>query len=254
MGLKEKFKGIQQRIPLMPKMLILVVFVGAATWLALDYMETNQLKNIFEVDLTQKLNKQSQEDRIRFDNHVGAYQQAVKLFVSLRNFYDYVTDKNSFPQKTSAPICHLEIPQWLPDASVMRRLVQVQYALLIDSKGMVREVYCGLPEPPTKSLLQPSELLRRLSHNQSFMTTIDGIPFLVTSASVTDKKERPVATLMLAARLDEDFLLSSQGLTADKRIVALAGGENLRVIASNRPDLLPSGALLDALRKDYLIM
>ncbi len=63
-----------QRISLMPKMLIITVFMGGVVWLALDYVETNQLKDVFEADLNQKLNKQSQEDRIRFDNHVGAYQ------------------------------------------------------------------------------------------------------------------------------------------------------------------------------------
>ena len=242
-----------QRIPLMPKMLIITVFMGGVVWVALDYVETNQLKGVFEADLTQNLSKQSQEDRIRFDNHVGAYQQVVKLIVSQRSFYDYVTDKSSFPDRASVPIYHSEIPQWLPDSSVMRKLVRIHYALFIDSRGRVREVYRGLPEPPPKSLLQPSDILRRLSHNQSFMTTIDGRPFLVTSASVTDKKEKSAATLMIAAHLDEDFLTSSQGLTANGRLVALAGGEDLSIIASNRPDLLHAGAPLSTLRNDYLI-
>lgn len=253
MSLNEKLRSILQRISLMPKMLIITVFMGGVVWVALDYVETNHLKGVFEADLNQKLNKYSQEDRIRFDNHVGAYQQAVKLIVSQRSFYDYVNDKSSFPDRASAPIHHSEIPQWLPDPSVIRKLVRIHYALLIDSKSRVREVYRGLPEPPPKSLLQPSDILRQLSHNQSFMTTIDGMPFLVTSASVTDKKEKLAATLMIAAHLDGDFLTSSQGLTANGRIVALAGGENLSIIASNRPDILHEGVLLNALRDRYLI-
>jgi diguanylate cyclase (GGDEF)-like protein/PAS domain S-box-containing protein len=253
MRLTGKLRTIMQRISLMPKMLIITVFMGGVVWVALDYVKTNHLKGVFEADLNQKLNKYSQEDRIRFDNHVGAYQQAVKLIVSQRSFYDYVNDKSSFPDRASAPIHHSEIPQWLPDPSVIRKFVRIHYALLIDSKSRVREVYRGLPEPPPKSLLQPSDILRQLSHNQSFMTTIDGMPFLVTSASVTDKRGKSTATLMIAAHLDGDFLTSSQGLTANGRIVALAGGEDIRIIASNRPDLLHEGVLLNALRDRYLI-
>ena len=244
--------NILRRIPLAPKLLILTFLAGVVVWGVLDHMQTKRLQQIFENDLTRRLSDLAQDNRLRFDSYVAAYQQAARLIVSQKSTIDYVT-LNIGPLRNGARMKrYSQTPPWLPDASVMRKFARIHYALLIGPEGRVREVYQGWHEPPA-SLLRPSTLLRQLSHNQGFMTTLDGVPFLLTSESVKTPRGKPLATLLLAANLDDDFLISALGMTATDNIVALAAGDTLRIIASNRPELVPPGTQLESLKKNYLI-
>ena len=236
------------------KMPVLMVLLGIIVWGVLDQIQTRKLRTIFEEDLSQKLVRRNQEERIQFDNYAGAHSQAAKIVVSLRNFHEYVDAKNRSPQRSTEIKFHTDLPPWMPNAAIMRKFAYINYALLIDSRGRVREIYKGQPDPPPPSLIHPSELIQRLSHNQSFMTDVDGFPFLLTSESFADPKGSVIATLMLAARLDDEFLVNSQKAAAmEGEIVALVGGEEPRIVASSRPDILLSGTKSSDVRNDYLV-
>ncbi len=243
---------ILRRIPLAPKLLMLTFLVGMVVWGVLDYTQTKRLRQIFESNLAQRLADRAQDNRIRFDNYVGTYQQAAKLISSQKSIIDHVA-RNLGARDSGRIKWHTAAPPWLPDSSIMRKFVHFHYALLIDAGGRVREVYQGWPEPPPPSLLRPSALLRQISHDQSFMTSLGGVPYLVTSETIRDGTGRALATLMLAVDLDDDFLMYALGLTTEEDIIALAAGDTPRVVASNRPDLIPDGAPLESLKKGYLI-
>lgn len=247
-----KTSHIFHRIPLAPKLLILTFLVGAAIWGLLDYAQTKNIKSILEADTSKRLAHQASEDRIRFDNSVENYHQAVKLIVAEKRFVDYTLSRIRPTMGNMTVKRYTEIPLWLPDASVLRKLVQLDYALLLDDGGRVREYYQGSREPPPADLLRPTALMRAMSHNQSYMTSIEGKPFLLTEDSLRDSRGAVRATLMLVAVLDDEFLIAALS-PATTDIVALATADVPRIIASNRPDLLPSGASLDSLKNEYLI-
>jgi hypothetical protein len=241
-----------RRIPLTYKMLILTVTIGLISWGILDYFQSRQLKAIFDAQMTEQLNVRAQEARVRFDNYVEAHRAAVKLSVSQKRFSDYLTGKNI---RAGAKIKYYKdfVPPWMPDPSSMRSLVQISYALLMDGKGNVREVYQGLPEYPPISLLRPDNLLRQLSFNQSLMTNVDGVPFVMTAQPVFSQQKEMIAILMIASPLNDDFLIASQGLSNERITVALVSGGETRILASNRPDDLPDGISLDKIKGRYRI-
>ncbi|MBI4690238.1 MAG: HD-GYP domain-containing protein [Nitrospirae bacterium] len=244
--------SILQRIPLTIKMLILTIAVGITAGGVLDYFQTKKVRAVFYAELLERLNRQSHEDRIRFDNYAAAHSKAAKLIISQGQFIDYIK-KASFAGDSPPTRYINEIPSWLPQASVLRSLIAVRYALLLDAKGRVREVYQNSPDAPPKSLLNPTDLLMKLSHNQSYMTDIDGIPFLITAESLSDHYGKIPATLILASPLDSEFLASSLGQVPHINLIALAGGEKKQVVATNKPELIPIGTPLDSLEGRYLI-
>jgi len=63
----------------------------------------------------------------------------------------------------------------------------------------------------------------------------------------------PAATLIFAAPLDDDFLISSQGLSAGRGIAALVSSNDQRIIASNKPDIVPDGTEIKDLEAGYLM-
>jgi PAS domain S-box-containing protein len=244
---------ILRRIPLAPKLLILTFLAGIVVWGILDHTQTSTFRQIFEADLARRLSNLAQDDRLRFDNYVAAYRQAAQLIASQKSTIDYASSRIGPLRSGARTKWHFQTPPWLPDASIMRKFARIHYALLIGADGRVLEVYQGRPEPPPASLLRPSALLRQRSQNQSLLTTLDGMLFLLSSEPVKTPGGKPLAMLMLAANLDDDFLISALGMTATDNIVALAAGETPRIIASNRPELVSDGTLLYSLKKNYLV-
>ncbi len=243
-----------QRMPLMPKMLILTVAVGALSFLAIDWMQSRQLNVLFEDILRRQLSHQADEDRVRFDTYVETYHEAAALIASRKQLQDHVGDGRVFAAETRPLIVHRELPVWLPDASVLRHMVRIQNALLLDGKGRVRELYRDGPDEIPDGLLTPSARLLALSANQSAMITLDRLPYVVTSRVAASSGGNARAILLIASELDEDFLNAAQGGASEERLVAILAGERPAVVTSSRPDVIPPGALLDDLRKEYLVI
>ncbi|MEO5378702.1 MAG: ATP-binding protein [Magnetococcus sp. DMHC-6] len=243
-----------QSLPLTFKMLLITVVAGIAAWSLLDYWQSGYLKELFHNYLKEIVRDRAMENRIIFDNHVMSHNQAVRLLVAQKNLQDYL-DTHPLNNDTYPKIrFQLDPPSWLPRSSVLRILVPLRYVLLLDSDGQVREVYQGQPEPPPPTLLQPSRILRQLSHNQSFLTLIDHDPYLITSETVLDVNGHLKATLMLATPLDHSFLSSALGPGRKYMgIVALLEGTPPHIIASNQPASVPPGMTLDEVKKRFLL-
>ncbi|MDH4164485.1 MAG: PAS domain S-box protein [Nitrospirota bacterium] len=254
MTVSERVRRLHQRVSLMPKMLLLTVAVGALAMAVIDHQQTTTLDALFGDVLREQLGRQADEDRVRFDNYVETYHEAAKLMVSRKAFHDHVRGSRSFSSGRKGIVMHRDLPAWLPDAGILRHLVRIQIAVLLDGNNRVREIYHDGPGDIPAELRSPSFRLLAISAKQSAMVTLDNRPFVLTSWAVKSPAGRPLATLLIANELNEDFLAATRGGAAEERLVAVLAGEQPRVIASTRPDILPQGAMLDALRKDFLVI
>ncbi|MBF0342501.1 MAG: PAS domain S-box protein, partial [Magnetococcales bacterium] len=193
-------------------------------------------------------------NRILFDNHIRAYHQSVRLLAAQKNFLDYIADWPAPGEPQTRILHHERPPVWLPRASVLRGFTPLPILILLDHAGAVREIYQGQTAPVPRELLEPTPLLMELSHNQSFLTSIAGTPYLITSETLLDRQSEPKATLMLAAPLNDEFLSRHQGPVGRYTgLVALLEGENQIIMASNQPELLPSGIPLAQTSGRFLV-
>lgn len=250
-----------ERMSLTAKGLLFTFIVGTVAWAVLDYFQSRTLERLFVGQLEERLDREAQQDRIRFDSYVKAHHESVKLLVGQKAFVDYVARRSrEWTERPEGVIFRRELPKWLPGPSVLRSLVAIRYALLLDGKGRVREIYQAVPELPPNTLLKPTKLIYQLSHNQSFMTEIEDVPFLVASESMMEQvngTRKTAATLMLASPLDNDFLKASQR-PYHGQIFALTFGLVTspglnKVLISTHPELLPAGTDVDKLEKKYLV-
>lgn|GEM_PF-3600750 len=248
-GRKER---ILHRIPLTVQMVLVTIVVGTVVWFASDYFATKIFRTTLENHLIKLMGIEAVEQRSAFDNYVKAYSHASKLFAHYDRFIDYV-ERAGWSAEGPEVKYYRKLPTWLPKSSILRLVVQVRYALLLDGSGRVREVYMGVPDPLPETLLHPSVFLMRLSHDQSFMTQIGAMPFLVASESVSDDKGKVLGTLMLVSPIDDEFLISSQGIPKEGRYVALLSGNQSRIISSSAPDVLPHGTRIDKLGGRFYI-
>lgn len=245
-------------IPITAQGIVITLFVSVLAWGLLDHFQSRALRGIFLSQIEQRIDSEAQEDRLRFDAYIKAHHDSVKLLVYEKNFTDYVNSPNR--HRGNKILFHREVPPWLPRSSVLRSLVSIRYALLLDEKGAVREVYQGTAKSPPPALLKPTALIMQLSHNQFFMTSINGVPFLLASESLRTSgggalKTR--ATLMLASPIDAEFLMESQKPYYGQMFALTynSPGEphSARILVSTEPKLIPAGTDLKTLENEYLI-
>lgn len=246
-------RDFMRKIPLTPKMLFLTACLGLIVWGIQDFFSTRHIKTISDEHLNEMLLVQAQEDRIRFDNYVEMYHRLLTMVVDQKSFADYILHKKWPAGSGADPQLYEEPPPWLPDSFVTHRFVRLHYALLLDGASTVREIYKACPEALPPSLLMPSHRLIQMSHDQSLLIALDGAPFLLASEPVLDARGNREATLIFVARLNDDFLIASQGLTSGNKLFGLASGSPARLIACSRPDLLASGIRMDLLHDDYVV-
>lgn len=234
-------------------MLLLTAFVGAVIWVLSDTIQTWTLTDVFRTKLSDRLSWQAEKQRILFDRYVKGHHVAVKLFVTTANIRDYIDEKASSWQNNAPPVSHNRPPFWLPRLSIMRNFIQPRFLMLLDKSGIVREVYHANKEKLPDVLLKPDKILLSLSHDQGFLTNINGRPYLIASAGIDDSNGNSNAILMLASPLDEQFLIASQGSAlADTNVIALLVEEQPIILISSNPALVPAGTHVDDLKAHYL--
>ena len=233
------------------KMLLLTAMVGIAVWVFSDAIQISTLSQVFREKLADRLSRQSETQRIMFDRYVKGHHTAVKLFVSTVNVRDYV-EKSGWDNHSDVEIFKRS-PPWLPRLSVMRNFIQPRFLLLLDNNFQVKEVYQASETELPKRLLNPDSTLLNLSHDQGFLTSINGAPYLIASEDVKGNGGEVLATLMLASPLDEQFLIASLGSSlSDSNVIALLSENAPKILVSSNSALIAAGELLDDLKDHYL--
>lgn len=245
------------KLPLTVKMLLLTLLIGLGSWIILDSVQNDVIRQLFFNQLKKELQTRAQENFFFFDHHLRTHQQSVKIIVSQQRFQTYISSAAWLnPQQDELKIKHhYRLPRWLPPAGVMQVFFIARFALLIDDQGRVREVYHHFPEDLPPSLLTAQSLLQKLSHNQTYMTLVDELPYILTAQPVENADEQTIATLLLASPLDEQFLKAVTGdFVQSETITALTTKNQTHVIASSDLTALPLGVLTDTVKSNYLIM
>jgi len=141
--------SLHYRIPITTKMVIFSIAIGLGVWAVMDSLQTRKLKDIFQTQVSERLKQAAVEDRVRFDNVINIHLQLVKLVAGGKKFHDFIDflRQSEWAQEGDVEVVYSETPPlWFPKPSILRALVNIRYALLLDGSRRVREVYRGYPE------------------------------------------------------------------------------------------------------------
>jgi PAS domain S-box-containing protein len=130
----------------------------------------------------------------------------------------------------------------------------VHYFLLLDKDAHVREIFAGHTDTVPLELQNPRPLFHKLTHNQALLTRVNDEPFVVTSDIILGENDTVLGYMMLASRLDNNFIHASvQGMNRDN-LIALIDNRTDTVITSNRLDESLTGMRKDSLTRQYYII
>ncbi len=259
MGL-ERMRRFLDGVPLITKVLLLTLSLGLLLWALFDHQQNRELSQLFQSELKSELQRQAKADRAGFDQEVQQIHRAARLITGQKGFIDYV-NRAHWGNKPfrGTPVEHFERPQWLPRTSVLRTFFTARHALLLDGSGNVREIYHPIPHDSAvpdipASLLQPDSLLRKLSHNQAYLTMVDRQPYILAAQSFQADDSRTAATLLLISPIDSIFLERIKGEESHGTVFALIDDTSGQVIASSQEQRIPPGASVAALKTTYMML
>ena len=239
------------------KILAITLAVSLAVWLILNFTQSQQLRKLFLEKEHQTLQSGAIDDRRLFDQYSQAIFRSAKLIVGQKRFIDYVEGLHVFNEAPKVTLLHqAELPGWLPRSSLMRTFYRARYALLYDQNNFLRSAYHHSSshedrENIPQELLQSNSVLRKLSHNQAYMTMVGGAPYIIASEQI--RIGTGSVTLALVTPIDSEFLAEVTSAQNHQTVVALVDRDEQFIVASSDVEKIPEGALVTALEQDFLM-
>lgn len=248
-------RKLLRRIPLSLFAALLGLAAGLALWELIDATQKNAVRELYDQQLQENLEQRARETLIHFDHSLNSYKTAAQLLASHRRLANYLNPLYWFSDDQDPVVVYKEKPPpWLPEPSRWKPLISPSHILLIDSQGTLRELY------QAQEMALPEELMNQLKDflatkgTRADLVTIDNKPWLLSSTVAEDAAYNIMGTLMLAVPVDEWFLNTAQpGLGSEVLFTALLDAEGQEVLASSRPQVIPTGAIAQTLEGRFAV-
>jgi len=244
------------QLTLTKKMTLLSLLVGGIVWLVIDSIQQKGLHEVLLEELSNELILNAKNDRQLFNRFINSLDKSTRIIASQARFLDYLRSENWLKVEGEVVEQHFKPPEWMPRTSVLRSFFYADFALLLTPDGTVREIYDNRPhyrgETVPSSLFSISPLLLRLTHNQSYLTELDGNPFLLSAQSISiDGDDQSI--LMVVDSINDDFLIKVRHSQESENVMVMIDGNTRDVIASSHPQLIATGSNIKEYKEDYLI-
>lgn len=248
-----ELRRLQSRMSLTAKMIILAVVAGLAAWLVMDFFTARSTGTLFQHYLFQTLDRQSQEDRLRFDTYLNDFRQAAVLMATQDQFVFHLWEMPWFvpPHPAEEVIIHTTPPDWFPNRSLLRSLASPRIVIIFDQENHPLEIYHHRLDTPPEDLLRPSPLLLERSLNQTYLATLDNRPFMITARKINNDYGGTFL-LLCASPIDDRLLLIIQA-DFPSHFVGLLSPQGTTILVSSDNAKLPAGTPVSSITTDYLV-
>ncbi|KAA6186351.1 PAS domain S-box protein [Thiohalocapsa marina] len=241
----------------MPVIAILIgLIAGLGVWGVLDQVQSRAIERIFGKELRARLDLRARESLLRFDQHMANYAATARLLANHRRLAQYLEPLFWFPEEDITPVVYKGFrPFWLPDFFDRNALLAPSYVLLIDTRGRVREVYQAVEQAmPADILTDAGQWIGDDEDVHAVLTRAGPAPFLIVSDRVEDASGYRMGHLVVVIPIDAAFLTAAEGtVSSDSSVVALVDADEQRILASNEPQSLLPGSLIEDWTAEYLV-
>ena len=241
----------------MPLIAILIgLIAGLAVWGVLDQVQSRAVERIFNSELTARLDLRSRESLLRFDQYMANYAATARLLANHRRLAQYLEPLFWFPEDAVEPVVYEQFrPFWLPDFFGRNALLAPSHVLLMDHRGQAREIYQAGSEPLAAEMLAESQGWIGPGDDVHMVLARAGDqPYLVVSDRVEDAGGYGMGHLVVVVPIDTEFLAASEGaVSADSSAVALVDADEQRILATNEPQELFPGTLMEQWADEFVI-
>ncbi|MCI5122486.1 MAG: hypothetical protein D3908_15115, partial [Candidatus Electrothrix sp. AUS4] len=139
------------------KFIMLALLISATAWGILDCFQSRIIEGVFKKHVDSDLEIAAREDRGLFDAYLNSFHHSIHLLTAHRKLSEHFLSSD-WKNRGKRPIIHHNIPEWLPEESVLHTLPLVHYFLLLDKKGCIGEVFTETTESLPQELQPPASL------------------------------------------------------------------------------------------------
>ncbi len=229
----------------MPVLALLIgLFAGLVVW------------GFLAQELQLRLDQRSRENLMRFDQYLENYAATTRLLANHRRLALYLEPLFWFADEQVEPQVYEGFrPYWLPDMLGRNALTSPSHVLLVDRKGLIREVYAdGRQRLPRELSTVVTDQYLDESSVRTVLTRFDDQPYLIVSDAADDASGFGMGYLVLVIPIDERFLAASQqGGSQFGDAVAVIDADDQRILASSDPTELLPGTQLEQWSGQYLV-
>jgi PAS domain S-box-containing protein len=193
---------------------------------------------------------------LRFNQYLANYAATTRLLANHRRLSQYLEPLFWFPEEHVEPTVYAGFrPPWLPDFFERNALLAPSHVALVDTRGQVREIYQASAEPlPDELLADTHQWMNTESEAPPVLIRLAEQPYLLISNRVEDTGGYTMGRLMVLVAIDADFLTAAAGeVSSDRSVIALIDSDEQRILATNEPERLTPGTLVDRWRSVFLI-
>ncbi len=245
-----------RRIPMTVLSILIGLTAGLVVWAFLDRLQGDAVRELFQEELQLRLDQRSRENLIRFDQYLENYAATTRLLANHRRLALYLEPLFWFADEDVRPRRYEGFrPYWLPDLIGRNALTAPSQALLVDTKGKIREVYrTGKDELPKELAIMIGDQYLDQSKVRTVLTRFDDQPYLIVSDAAADASGYGMGYLVLVIPIDAVFLgASQQGGSNSSDLVAVIDADDQRILASSNPQTLLPGTQVEQWTAEYLV-
>ncbi len=256
LSIKPAVYRVLRNLPMPLIAMLIGVVVGLAVWGVLDQLQNRRVAEIFNKELSARLDLRSRESLLRFDQYMTNYAATARLLANHRRLAQYLEPLFWFPEEDVEPVVYEKFqPFWLPDFFGRNALLAPSHVLLMDTRGQVREIYqAGAAPLPTEMLADTSAWVGEGDDVHTVLARVGDRPFLVVSDRVEDASGYGMGHLVVVVPVDAAFLSAAEGgVSDDDSAVALVDADELRILASDAPQHLIIGTQLEQWKDRFVV-
>ena len=242
-----------RRLPL-PLLAVMVgLCCGVAVWLALDLVQPKAVRALLREEFEHHLTQRAHEMLIRFQVHLQSHIATTRLLAQHRRLATYLEPIHWAAEEAPRLVYHFRTAPWLPPLESLSPLPSPGYLLLLDDQGGLREVFQASSERMPAPLQHPRQTGLDREEAASYLTLLDGKPFLLAAEPLENAAGAHMGRLLMAVAVDSHFLQTSQhGGEANEVTLALLEADTQRLLASSDPRRLPVGGTLAGAAATYV--
>jgi diguanylate cyclase (GGDEF)-like protein len=185
---------------------MVVALVGLSVWLLLDITYQRSAQQELSARLHQQLHAAAVTERGRIRKSLGSFLATAHYLASYQPLHKRLRNWSRSRTARTVPVVSQWKPDWLPGIKSVDERIGLDVATVLGTGRETYAVYANGRRTVPETFLEPDIALLQGAMNGLQVYVHDSVAYLLSAAPVRGDDGRVLGSVMIAARIDNEFL------------------------------------------------